>query len=156
MTANYDNGAEVGLVWWKPYQPEWLWYKPPAKGQTPPDGWLHVAHNCDGYRMEYLYGWVKPVTPSRTILEALNSLANEVFAKGCSSSMDLGYGADAEHRAAYTGFLNGHGLEAGDLSMLMNAVYPLAPTEANLRAIGAQSIEVLPDAFLLVLGWNCD
>lgn len=117
----------------------------------PPDGWLQVAHSCDDHRVEFLHGWVKPITPSETALKVLDDIANQVFARGCKST-DLDYGADAEHRTAYTLFLQQHGLEPGDMSMLMSRVYPLAPTKANLLTLGTQLSEIPTESFLLILG----
>lgn len=152
----YESGSEsLGLVWWRPYSADHPFAQEGQFWRTPPEGWLNLRHECDGYRINYLYGWAKVVTPSSTALGLLDAIASEDFAKGCNPS-DLGYGAEDVHRKAYSAFLASHGLDAGDLSRLMNAVYPLAATTSNLRALGVESSEVPSGALLLVLGWNCD
>jgi hypothetical protein len=155
MDEAYDNGDVAGLVWWIPCEPgqhKWTRHKP---GQQAPEDWLKLEHECDGYRMERLYGWVKPLIASQAAALVLEAIASESFARGCVST-DLGYGADPEHHAAYAEFLAKHGLVPGDASMLTNAVYPLAASVSNLVSLGVSTLEIPPGAQLLVLGWNCD
>ncbi|MDH0342074.1 hypothetical protein [Chromobacterium haemolyticum] len=140
-----DSTFECGdLVWWLP------------RTEQAPMGWFDLAgHACDGVKLDYLDGWVFPLEPSPAGLQIIDDIANEAFAECCDVT-SLDYEVNEQHRAAYVNFLALRGLEAGDLSGLVQAVYPLAATKSNLQTLGVECQEVPHDAKLLVLGTNCD
>ncbi len=85
--------------------------------------------------MDHLEGWVLPVEPSQVGLHMLETITDEAFARDCVPDR-LDYDVTDTHRVAYARFLANHGLEAGDLSQLVQAVYPLAASIANLQRLG--------------------
>lgn len=132
------------LVWWMP------------KAGDAPEGWFDLrGHACNGFSIDHLDGWVLPLEPSDKGLRVLEAITEEEFARDCSPD-NLDYEVTDKHREAYTQFLKALGLETGDLSQLMQAVYPLAASLSNLRALGVEPQTIPNGASLLVLGTNCD
>lgn len=121
-------------------------------------GWAELdSHSCNGFSCDHLDGYVIPLTPdSAAVAELLKAIALEEFCAGCAAP-DLDYGVEPDHPAAYSRWLEDRGLAAGgDISLLMQAVYPLQASEAVLLALGLPGVKIPPGAKLLVLGWNCD
>jgi len=142
----YDMGDVPGVVW----------FLQSDGGQPKPDGWQELTgHAYDGFRLDYLNGWVLPLKTSKAVEPILFALDGENFLQNCKIT-NMDYEVNDEHRAAYKEFLGAHGMEPGDLLELYQAVLPLAPTVANLHALGIESLLIPPGATLLVLGWNCD
>jgi len=141
----YTEGEGPWLVFWK------------EKLVAGDIGWAELAsHSCDGFRCDELDGYVIPLTPATpAVAELLREIALEAFCVGCAQP-DLDYGVETDHPAAYARWLEDRGLAAGEISLLMQAVYPLQATEDVLLALGLPDVEIPPGAHLLVLGWNCD
>lgn len=137
-------------------EPAVVWFKPAVAGEVHPQGWKSLgAHACNGFRLDYLSGWVLPIQIPKATEVLLYELVDEHFLAGCDiASMD--YEINSQHLAAYSKWLATHGLEEGDRVMFKQAVYPLAPTLSNLLALGISPHEIPIGAQLLVLGWNCD
>lgn len=140
-----DSAFETAdLVWWLP-----------RVGEAP-EGWFDLAgHACNGFSIDYLTGWVRPLDPSPSGLKLLEDIADEDFAKPCDVT-DLDYGVTDQHREAYSSYLAQRGLEAGELRQLVQAVYPLAASRKKLLALGADTECIPSGACLLILGTNCD
>lgn len=140
-----DSIFECGdVVWWLP-----------REGKAP-QGWFDLAgHACDGFKLNYLDGWVFPLEPSAAGLQIIDAIANEAFADCCDVT-SLDYEVTEQHRTAYVSFLAERGLEAGDLSRLVQAVYPLAASKSNLQVLGIKCQDIPHGAWLLILGTNCD
>ncbi|MFJ7794665.1 hypothetical protein [Pseudomonas sp. NPDC096950] len=119
--------------------------------------WAELAsHSCNGFRCDHLDGYVIPLTPETpAVAELLKEIALEAFCVGCAAP-DLDYGVEPEHPTAFSRWLEDRGLAAGEISLLMQAVYPLQASEAVLLALGLPGVVIPPGAHLLVLGWNCD
>lgn len=137
-------------------EPALVWYGHATPGEVPQSGWKNLSsHACNGFRLDYLSGWVLPVPIPKATEDLLYELVDEHFLAGCGfDSMD--YEINPQHREAYSKWLTSHGLQEGDQAMFQQAVYPLAPTLANLLALGSSQHEIPTEAQLLVLGWNCD
>lgn len=140
-----DSTFERGdLVWWLPRDEQY------------PQGWFDLAgHACNGFALNYLNGWVFPLEPSSAGLKIIDAIADESFAERCEVS-NLDCEVTDQHRAAYVAYLAERGLEAGDVSKLEQAVYPLAASKSNLHVLGVESPIVPTGAELLILGSNCD
>lgn len=139
-TFDLDSTQPPALVWWR---------------DSPADGWLRLHHLCGGHAHERLGGWVLPLTVPSSTHDLLWSLDAETFAKACRGG-GMDYEVTEEHRTAYTAFLAQHGLKAGELAMLKQAVYPLHAGAETLSALGIEVQGLQDDAKLLVLGWNND
>lgn len=97
-----------------------------------------------------------PLTPETpAVAELLKEIALEAFCVGCATP-DLDYGVEPEHPTAFSRWLEDRGLAAGEISLLMQAVYPLQASGSVMLALGLPDVEIPPGAHLLVLGWNCD
>lgn len=137
-------------------EPALVWYKPAIVGEVSLPGWKSLSsHACNGFRLDYLSGWVLPVSIPKATEDLLYELVDEHFLAGCDfDSMD--YEINPQHREAYSKWLTSHGLEEGDNAMFQQAVYPLAPTLSNVLKLGGCEQDIPVGAQLLVLGWNCD
>lgn len=160
MATTYDISFKLGtneddpvLVFWK-------------ASLSPGDGaeWQPLSsHDCNGFAIDYFDGFVIGLRHGDAARPLLNAIAYEEFCKGLPQSDfsranadSLDWGVEDPHRQAYSAFLHSHGLEVGRLDLLQQAVYPLAPTPANLERLGVASRDIPPGAELLVLGDNCD
>jgi hypothetical protein len=119
-------------------------------------GWKRlIRHRCNGFVLDFLSGFVLPLSPSHQGRSILKRLAAEEFCGACKRR-NLNWGVEAEHSAAYHRYLDQYHLVAGDPGMLLQGVYPLAATGHNLALLGITHLEVPAGAALLVLGSNCD
>lgn len=160
MATTYDLDFALGtgeddptLVFWK-------------RSLEPGDGseWLLLeSHDCNGFAIDYLGGYVIGLQPDTSVLPLLRTIADEDFCSSISqvelkrSNADsLDYGVEDPHRRAYAAFLAVNGLEAGSLELLQQAVYPLAASRANLGKLGVNRVTIPVGACLAILGWNCD
>lgn len=137
-------------------KPALVWWLPGGQASSQQQDWERLCgFSCGGFSCNTLEGFVRRVNVPESSLGLIERIANEEFAAGCRGE-SLDYEVATEHRAAYVTFLAENNLQAGNLQMLQQAVYPLAATSEVLDALGADH-EIQPDgASLLVLGWNCD
>lgn len=116
---------------------------------------LLSGHACNGFKLDYLSGFVKVLQPSVSGLTIISKIADEDFCKSCDRQ-NLDWDITPQHREAYCAFLASLGLEPGDMTMLKQAVYPLMATQANLDILGISGLSIPAGSVILVLGWNCD
>jgi hypothetical protein len=122
----------------------------------PHDGWERlIRYPCNGFALNHLFGFVKPLQVAREILPVLTSITSEDFCRLCNPP-SLDWGVDSKHEQAYRSFVYLHGLVPGETSWLRQAVYPLAATADNLARLGVAGVIVPEGAKLLILGWNCE
>lgn len=128
------------------------------------DEWQElIAHDCNGFSIDTFPGFVIELKYQKEVVGLLEDITCEVFCKDLPQSLfkrsnadSLDWGTEQPHREAYAAFLKAHGLESGRLELLVQAVYPLAPTRDNLNKLGVQEREIPAGAELLILGCNCD
>lgn len=119
-----------------------------------PHAWQDlVDHRCAGLAKEAFCGQVISLEVANLHLRLLMDIAMEEFAAECRIT-DLDAGVTTEHRESYGQYLEQRGLQAGDLALLRQGVYPLALNQHNLTALGIKQ-EATPGLKLLLLGWNC-
>lgn len=160
MATTYDISHSLGTNEDDPVVVFWKASLLPGDG----DKWLPlVGHDCNGFRIDSLGGYVIGLRHGEEARSLLNSIAYEDFCTGLQQDQfdranadSLDWGVEDPHRQAYATFLQGKGLEAGRLELLQQAVYPLAATAANLERLGVGKCGIPAGADLLVLGDNCD
>ncbi|MDO8728514.1 MAG: hypothetical protein Q7K26_01335 [bacterium] len=120
------------------------------------EGWERLSgHACNGFRLDYLSGYVKTLSPSTQGLKIISRITDEEFCKSCDPQ-NLDWDIKQEHRDAYGSFLSTFGLVEGGMDLFQQAVYPLEATSANLNHLGISDVDIPEGAVILVLGWNCD
>lgn len=126
------------------------------KSTSDVEGWERLnGHACNGFRLDYLSGYVRTLRPSKQGLEVLSRIADEEFCKSCDPQ-NLDWDIKQEHRDAYRAFLSTCGLTEGNMELFQQAVYPLEATSANLEHLGISGVDISGGTVILVLGWNCD
>ncbi len=139
-------------------QPNLVWFRPNIYDLGDASGWMVLDHQWAGFSCMHLVGWVKPVPVSKEGARLIEAIQDEDWLAniGDAKYASLDYSCTQDQRAAYEAFLRSAGLTPAEEPLLGQAVYPVGPTESNLRVLGAQLPEVQAGAQLLVLGHNCD
>ncbi|WP_176060224.1 hypothetical protein [Paraburkholderia sp. BCC1876] len=152
MLRRWGNDARSNEVWLDDNGPWLVLWRPSIRRDE--SEWGALSHTCGGFSIYKLNGYALELKPTRGG-ELMAALADEEFCRTCKADR-LDYGVKAEHRQAYLDWLAKHGLAAGEMTQLKQAVYPLRPDHETLGMFGLADIDVPADAQLLVLGENCD
>lgn len=146
MSATYTM-PDDSKQWW-----DLVWFLPATTSQPLASGWLELdAHPCGGFGCYSLDGWVMPAAGA-LLQELQRDIVDESW---CSNRLGLDYEVTEASRIEFAAFLIERGLAPGDLSMLRQAVYPLARTAQVCERFGIVPADD-KNAALLVLGPNCD